>query len=147
MLTPLQNPYLVIVALSSNGGLIALLVLNEISRRRERALFEKKLSDGEKKLSNCEKDSQSLSAQLQQAQSELATARAILNRRGRFIARIRPLFRQMAGDRADYKRQKEVLEEHVQQLCEELDTEDAAKERETKTDLTLEVAEIIVAHA
>ena len=149
MLAPLQDPYLWIAAL-----FLGLLVRIEVSRRKERVFFEKRLSDSEKdralletRLSNCSKDRQSLVEQLQQAQTELTTARAILNCRGRFIAKIKLLFKQMAGALADLEGQNKVYEEHLRQLCDELDAEESAKERQTKTDLTLEVAEIIVVHA
>lgn len=149
MLAPLQDPYLWIAAL-----FLGLLVWTEVSHRKERVLFKKRLSDSEKdrvlsetRLSSCGKDRQSLAEQLQQAQAELTTARAILNCRGRFIAKIKPLFRKMAGSLADLEGQNKVYEEHLRQLCDELDAEEAAKERQTKTDLTLDVAQIIVAHA
>ena len=149
MLVPLQDPYLWIGAL-----FLGLLVRSEVSRRKERVLFEKRLSDSENdcalletRLSNCSKDRQSLAEQLQQAQTELTTARAILNCRGRFIAKIKPLFRRMAGALADLKGQNKVYEEHLRQFCDELDAEESAKQGQTKTDLALDVAQIIVAHA
>jgi hypothetical protein len=147
VLVPVENPYLFIAALSSSVGLMVLLARNEISRRRERVLFEKELSECETRLSNCDNDRLSLSIQLEQTQKELATARAVMNCRGRFIARIKPMFRQMAGDRADYKRQSEVFEGQLKQVCDEVDAQEAAKERETPACVTLDIAEIIVAHA
>lgn len=147
MLAPIETPCLWIAGLSSNVGLIVLLIRNRIARRKERVLLEGKISDYEKKLSNCDRDRLSLSLQLQQVQKELTTTRAIVNSRGRFIARIKPLFRQMAGDRADFKRQIEILEESLKQLCDEIDEQETARERNTAADVTLDVAEIIIEHA
>jgi chromosome segregation ATPase len=147
VLAPMETPCLWIAALSSNVGLIVLLIRNKISRHKERILFEEKISYYDKKLSNCDKDRLTLSIQLEQAQKELTTTRAIMNCRGRFIARIRPLFRQMAGDRADFKGQNEVLEENLKQLCNEIDEHEAAKEHDAAADVALDVAEIIVTHA
>src|SRR5579863_8797520 len=101
----METPCLWIAVLSSNVGLVVLVIRNKISRHKESILFEEKISDCDKKLSNCDKDRLTLSIQLEQTQKELTTTRAIMHSRGRFIARFRPLFRQMAGDLADFKGQ------------------------------------------
>jgi hypothetical protein len=66
--------------------------------------------------------------------------------RGRFIAKIKPHLKRLAGDAADYQAQSEVLGEQVHLLCKEIDAREAAKERETRLDLGLDVAQIIVEH-
>ena len=63
-----------------------------------------------------------------------------MDSRGRFIAEIKPLLKRLAGDAADYRAQSEVLEEQVRLLCEEVDAHEAAKEREARVDLGVDLA-------
>jgi hypothetical protein len=132
-----------------HAALQELAVVRRIMKSRGRFIAKIKplLKRSQKERELSEQDRLSLFNQLQAALQELAVVCRILESRGRLIAELKPQFKRAQGEAADHRGQNNVLEKHLRLVCEEVETQDAAKEQEAKADLGFEVARIVISHA
>jgi hypothetical protein len=140
VLTQPEYSYLLLGTVSTNAVLFALVLRNRIAHRKQLSALQEKCSESDQ-------NRESLSVRLQLKEKELTAAHVLIESRGRFIAKIRPLFRRYAGAAADYQGQNEVLEENLRLLCTELDEEQDSRRQEATAEAALDIAEILVEHA